>query len=207
MRLASELNPCNLANFAFSFIMTTDRLTFGTLLGLFNLDGLYTLGFSFIFGATLWVTFFGGVIAYRTLPRQQFSILQRSIFPVYFKLNAIISSSLLLAWARSHSTVINQIAYPTIPDVSQAYVLAVVATSQGLNAIWIGPATSKLLTARLKLEKEEGKDAHDAEASADMKKLNAKFARLHGFSSLANLIAFIALAFHGLWIGNYGIST
>lgn len=30
--------------------MTADRLTFRTLLGLFNLRGLYTLGFSFIFG-------------------------------------------------------------------------------------------------------------------------------------------------------------
>jgi len=60
---------------------------------------------------------------------------------------------------------------------------------------------------RLKLEKEEGKDAHDANVSTDLKKLNAKFAKLHGFSSLANLTAFLALVFHGLWIGNYGIST
>ncbi len=29
---------------------TPDRLTFGTLLGLLNLRGLYTLGFSLIFG-------------------------------------------------------------------------------------------------------------------------------------------------------------
>lgn len=156
---------------------------------------------------SLWVTFFGGVIAYRTLPRQQFGSLQRSIFPVYFKLNAIISSSLLLAWIRNHDTVIAQIAYPTIPDVSQTYALAVVVISQALNALWIGPVTSELLAVRFKLEKEEGKDAHDAEASTDMKKLNAKFGRLHGYSSLANLIAFIALAFHGLWIGNYGVST
>jgi len=57
------------------------------------------------------------------------------------------------------------------------------------------------------LEKEEGKDAHDPNVSTDMKKLNAKFARLHGYSSLANLIAFLALAFHGLWIGSYGIGA
>jgi hypothetical protein len=42
---------------------------------------------------------------------------------------------------------------------------------------------------------------------SDMKALNAKFARLHGYSSLANLIAFLALAFHGLWIGNYGVTV
>lgn len=82
----------------------------------------------------------------------------------------------------------------------------------------------RLLTARLKLEKEEGKDAHDpnvglscdrctyttnycSKVSTDMKKLNAKFARLHGYSSLANLIAFLALVFHGLWVGSYGIGA
>ena len=82
----------------------------------------------------------------------------------------------------------------------------------------------RLLTARFKLEKEEGKDAHDPnvslsvtvvpvptnyclKVSADMKKLNAKFARLHGYSSLANLVAFLALVFHGLWIGSYGIGA
>ena len=81
----------------------------------------------------------------------------------------------------------------------------------------------RLLTARLKLEKEEGKDAHDpnvslpfdcftcsanycSKLSTDMKKLNKKFAKLHGYSSLVNLVAFLALVFHGLWIGTYGIS-
>ena len=37
-----------------------------------------------------------------------------------------------------------------------------------------------------------------------MKSLNKTFAQLHGLSSLANLTAFIALVFHGLYIGNAG---
>jgi len=185
----------------------SDRLAFTTLLGLLNLRGLYTLGFSFIFGMSLWVTFIGGVIAYKTLPRQQFGTLQHRTFPVYFKFNAVVSSGLLFAWIRNHSTVIAQLAHPMVPDVTQTYALGVVALSHTLNNVWFGPATSKLLTARFKLEKEEGKDAHDPNVSTDMKKLNAKFARLHGYSSLANLIAFLALVFHGLWIGSYGIGA
>jgi len=185
----------------------SDCLTFATLLGLLNFRSLYTLGFSFIFGMSLWVTFIGGIIAYKTLPRQQFASLQHHTFPVYFKFNAIVSSGLLFAWIRNHSTIIAQLAHPTVPDVCQAYTLGVVAIAHTLNIVWFGPATSKLLTARLKLEKEEGKDAHDPNVSADMKKLNAKFARLHGYSSLANLIAFIAIGFHGLWIGSYGIGA
>ncbi|KAI0004128.1 hypothetical protein BJV74DRAFT_425387 [Russula compacta] len=184
-----------------------DRLTFGTLFGLFNLRGLYTLGFSFTFGMSLWVTFIGGIIAYKALPRHQFGSLQQRTFPIYFNLNALISSGLLLAWIRNHSAVITHITDPTVPDVTQAYALAVVAVSQALNSFWLGPATSKLFAVRLKLEKAEGKDAHDPDVSSDMKTLNAKFARLHGYSSLANLVAFLSLAFHGLWIGNYGITT
>ena len=74
---------------------------------------------------------------------------------------------------------------------------------------------------RHKLEKEEGKAYNEptvrvhtmlptslmlipSKVSAEMKALNKTFAQLHGISSLANLTAFLALLFHGLWIGNTG---
>jgi hypothetical protein len=81
------------------------------------------------------------------------------------------------------------------------------------------------MTQRNKLEKEEGKlysepgvritDViqpvdffHDySQVSDRMKSLNARFAYLHGLSSLANLVAVIALGFHGLWIGNFGVKV
>lgn len=186
---------------------TTDSLTFETLIGLFNFRGLYALSFSFIFGMTLWVSFIGGVIIHRVLPQRQFGPLQQRLLPVYFKLNTLISSGLLLAWIRNHSAVTAHLACPMVPDVSQAYALFIVVATQALNLFWFGPTTSKLLTERLELEKAEGKNAQDADASPDLKALKAKFARLHGYSSLANLLAFLALAFHGLWIGNYGITA
>lgn len=78
---------------------------------------------------------------------------------------------------------------------------------------------------RHKLEKEEGKAYSDEgvsnyfrisanrhctltcypKVSDAMKALNRKFSQLHGWSSLANLYAFLAAAFHGLWIANYGL--
>jgi len=184
-----------------------DRLTPGILFGLFNVKGLYTLSFSFIFGMSIWVTFIGGVITRRVLAREHFTPLQQRIFPMYFTLSTLTSTGLLLAWIRNHGNVIAHIADPTVPEVSQAYALAIVAVSHTLNTVWFGPATSKLSSARLKLEKQEGKDPRDANASAEMKALNAKFARTHGYSSLANLVSFLALVFHGLWIGNYGITA
>ncbi len=41
--------------------------------------------------------------------------------------------------------------------------------------------------------------------SEEMKALNRKFSQLHGWSSLANLYAFLAAALHGLWIANYSL--
>ena len=38
-----------------------------------------------------------------------------------------------------------------------------------------------------------------------MKSLNRTFGTLHGISSLFNLLAVIAVIFHGLWIGNNGV--
>jgi hypothetical protein len=44
--------------------------------------------------------------------------------------------------------------------------------------------------------------SHPDQASAQMKALNARFSTLHGISSLMNLFAIIALAFHGFQLGN-----
>lgn len=80
------------------------------------------------------------------LARQQFGALQQRIFPTYFKLNAIVSSGLLFAWIRNHSAVTTLLAHPTVPDVSQAYALGVVAIAHALNIVWFGPATSRYVT-------------------------------------------------------------
>jgi Domain of unknown function (DUF4149) len=77
------------------------------------------------------------------LARPQFGALQLRTFPIYFQLNAFISSFLLLSWTYNHNSVIAHIAHPTVPDVAQAYALALVSLSQALNVFWLGPATSE----------------------------------------------------------------
>ncbi|CDO70240.1 hypothetical protein BN946_scf184942.g40 [Trametes cinnabarina] len=152
----------------------------------------------------LWVTFIGGTIAFKTLPRQQFGNLQHRTFPIYFVLSIALSSSLLGLWVYSHPSVLQNYLHPTQGDVAQAYALAAVVLSQAANHLIIGPLTSKTMFKRHKLEKEEGKAYNEPNVSAEMKSLNKLFAQLHGISSLANLTAFLSLLFHGLWIGNTG---
>jgi len=180
-------------------------LTLSSLIHLLNFDGLYLIGYAWLFGMSVWITFFGGVIAYQNLPRQHFSVLQHKTFPIYFVLSILLSSGLLSLWVLNHPDVLTHITQPNVADVAQAYTLGVVLVSQGLNYFVVGPLTSKTMFQRQKLEKEEGKVYSDPEASAGMKALNRRFGKLHGISSLANLGAVIALGFHGLWIGNAGV--
>jgi len=180
-------------------------LTLSSLIRLVNLDSLYLIGYAWLFGMSIWISFFGGVIAYKTLPRQHFSQLQHKTFPIYFVLSILLSSGLLSIWVFNHPDVLNHITQPNVADVAQAYMLSVVLLSQGLNYFVVGPLTSKTMFQRQKLEKKEGKIHSDPGVSADIQALSRRFGLLHGISSLANLGAVIALGFHGLWIGNAGV--
>ncbi|KAG1885662.1 hypothetical protein F4604DRAFT_1878310 [Suillus subluteus] len=173
-------------------------LSLTSLLGTLSPKGVYILGFGWLYGMSVWVSFFGGIIALRALPRHQFGALQHKTFPIYFSSSIGLSS-----------------AFPLRADVAQAYVLGTVIALQSCNQLVVGPMTSRQVECsytnvstmfqRHKLEKEEGKDYNEPGVSSQMKALNAKFGMLHGISSLANLGAVIALTCHGLWIGSYGL--
>ncbi|KAF8971433.1 hypothetical protein BDZ97DRAFT_1786454, partial [Flammula alnicola] len=42
-------------------------ITFVSLAKLVNLNGLYLVGYAWLFGMSVWISFFGGVIAFKTL--------------------------------------------------------------------------------------------------------------------------------------------
>ncbi|KAJ3499856.1 hypothetical protein NLJ89_g10051 [Agrocybe chaxingu] len=132
-------------------------LTFSSLVGLANLDSLYLVGYAWLFGMSVWISFFGGIIAFRTLPRHQFGALQHKTFPVYFVISILLSSGLLSAWVFKHPDVLDQLTRPNVADVAQVYALATVLLGQASNYFIIGPLTSKTMFQRQKLEKEEGK--------------------------------------------------
>ncbi|PFH46640.1 hypothetical protein AMATHDRAFT_154267 [Amanita thiersii Skay4041] len=182
-----------------------EYLTTQSVLSLISPRGLYVVAYSWLFGMSLWVTFFGGVIAFKALPRQQFGTLQHKTFPIYFGISIFLSGSMLGYWVFTHPDVASYLAHPTMADVAQAYALFAVFGGQSFNKFVIGPLTSETMFRRHRLEKEEGKNYNDPGVSPAMKSLNRRFGMLHGISSLANLIAVISLGFHGLWIGHTGV--
>jgi len=180
-------------------------ITVQTVKEVMSIGGLYQLAYSWLLGMSIWNSFFAGTIAYKTLPRHQFGALQHRIFPAYFLTSILLSCLLAVLWVYGHPDVLGNLSSPKLADVCQLYVLLSVSLLQGSNHFIIGPMTSRTMFMRHKLEKEEGKNHHDVEASAQMKALNRKFALLHGMSSLGNLCAIIAQLIHGLWIGTRGL--
>ncbi|KAF8350186.1 hypothetical protein F5887DRAFT_419303 [Amanita rubescens] len=180
-------------------------LTIRNLFDVFSPSGLYVVAYAWLFGMSFWNTFFGGVIAYKTLPRQQFGALQHKTFPIYFLISIALSSLMIVYWVFTHPDVATYILRPEVTDVAQLYALLTIFGCQALNYFVIGPITSKTMFERHKLEKEEGKSYNESNVSDKMKALNRRFGMLHGISSLFNLTAVIAAGFHGLWIGNAGV--
>ncbi|KAH9949862.1 hypothetical protein B0H21DRAFT_819790 [Amylocystis lapponica] len=205
---------------------TVTILTFSSLLDILSLQGLYLVGYAWLLGMSIWVTFFAGVIVLRipafnhTLTyvdrtdriqglaaltaRQQFGTLQHRVFPVYFLASIILSATLLGLWTYSHPSLLEYVLNPTVADVAQFYALATPLISAASNSLVIGPLTSRTMFQRHKLEKAEGKGYNEPGVSDEMKTLNQRFGLYHGVSSLLNLYSVVALLFHGLWIGNYG---
>ncbi|CED84996.1 Uncharacterized conserved protein [Phaffia rhodozyma] len=172
--------------------------------GLFNGRSAHLLAFAYSFGLNTWQTFAGGILAYKALPRINFRNLQNKIFPIYFLTNSIAAAVMLGSQVYRHPLK-QSIFTLSSPESFQAVSLGLNLAFYVLNALWIGPLTTKVMFQRAKLEKEEGKSYSDDGISEEMKVLNSSFSKLHGVSSLLNLGALIVTTVHGLWIANYGL--
>ncbi|KAG9039221.1 hypothetical protein FRB95_011806 [Tulasnella sp. JGI-2019a] len=172
---------------------------------LLSAEGAYLLAFSMLFGMNIWNNFIGGFIAVRTLPRQQFGMLQAKQFPWFFGISTGLSTFLLSQWLYGHPDVLSNFTQIWNVNVLQAFTLVVINTMYTLNTLFISPATTRVMFRRHKLEREEKKSHIDADVSVEMKVLNRRFGMLHGMSSLTTLIATLGTVFHGLWLANHGL--
>ncbi|KAF7789204.1 hypothetical protein EIP86_000143 [Pleurotus ostreatoroseus] len=91
----------------------------------------------------IWVTFIGGFIALKALPRQMFGTLQHSTFPIYFKLSMLLTGGLVALWSYGHPGVMQHLSEPARVDVAQVYTLGSAILAQGANQFVVGPLTSK----------------------------------------------------------------
>lgn len=93
----------------------------------------HVLSYGILCGTTIWHSFIGGPLAYKTLPRQQFGTLQGRLFPPFFALQ-VLTGSICLATSYLYGV-------PASSDRS-LLVMAGIALSGLLNLALVGPWTT-----------------------------------------------------------------
>ncbi|XP_059625602.1 uncharacterized protein LOC132268783 [Cornus florida] len=163
----------------------------------------HLLCFSTAWGAALWVTFIGGIIMFKNLPRHQFGNLQSKMFPAYFSMVgvccaiSVASFGYLHPW-KSSSTV----------DKYQLVFLLSAFLFNLTNLFVFTPMTVGMMKERHKIEREENigeevgwsKNREAAKVNPKLAAMNKKFGMIHGLSSLANIMSFGCLALHSWYL-------
>ncbi|KAF3934489.1 hypothetical protein ABW19_dt0204175 [Dactylella cylindrospora] len=171
----------------------------------------HLLSYSFLFGTQIWHSFIGGIISFRVLPRAYFALLQSRLFPIYFPLQFLLSTVLLITAPKSLKN------SSSTQAATYAFLATVIVTSL-LNMGVAGPGTTGVMAKRKAQEifdgrsydgkKLEGvtegaerggaKEDEEIRVSDEMRALNKKFGMWHGISSLLNMGSVIGTVGYGV---------
>lgn len=118
----------------------------------------HILSYGSFLGATLFQSFIGGVVAFKVLPRAQFSTLQKATFPVFFALQSVLGLALLFTYPGEkllgvgNQTLRENVGFSGLLEDSNRWPifvpLATIFVTSVLNALVIGPATTKTMKER-----------------------------------------------------------
>lgn len=173
-----------------------------------NPQTYHLLSYGTLLGSTLFQSFIGGVIAFRVLPRPQFSTLQKNVFPVYFTLQTVTPVLLVLTYPPGPRALFSS---GSAPRLAATLIGTMLATALA-NLVYIGPQTTEVMKLRKHQETRDGLKKDDKGfpgafpteskvVSKEMQDLNRKFGILHGVSSLLNLGGLIAMVWYGAVLG------
>uniref|UniRef100_A0A2N9J846 TMEM205-like domain-containing protein n=1 Tax=Fagus sylvatica TaxID=28930 RepID=A0A2N9J846_FAGSY len=163
----------------------------------------HILCYSTAFGSALWVTFIGGIIMFKNLPRHQFGNLQSKMFPAYFSMVGICCAVSVGSFGYLHPWKSSSIA----EKYQLGFLLSAFAFNLS-NLFVFTPMTIEMMKQRHKVEKESNigeevgwsKNVEVAKVNPKLKGMNKKFGMIHGFSSLANILSFGSLAMHSWYL-------
>ena len=158
-------------------------------------------------------------MSYRELPRPYFGQLQAALFPIYFGMQTVLpvvlaltfpasspASSLSSSYLASTSLPLSKSSFAGVLQQQNLWTALVpfgtMFVSGLLNAVWIGPVTTRVMRERRTQEGRDGKKSYDkGPHSAEMQALNKRFGRLHGVGTLLNLVGIGAMVGYGWVLG------
>ncbi|CAG8312079.1 unnamed protein product [Penicillium salamii] len=151
---------------------------------------------------TSYQSFVGGFVAFRALPRPQFASLQTAIFPIYFSLQTALPVVVALTASRGGQALgLSGLVAPE-NRLNTLLPMATVAVTGLVNMFVLRPITVNVMRERKHQETRDGKRSYDpAPHSKEMLALNKKFGRVHGISSLVNLLSLVATVWYGAVLG------
>ncbi|KAL4906625.1 hypothetical protein BDW74DRAFT_150836 [Aspergillus multicolor] len=158
----------------------------------------HILSYGTLLGVQVYQSFVSGIIAFRALPRPQFAALQAKIFPTYFAIQTALPVVVALTASRADQPL--GISGLLAPE-NKYSVLLPLATAFVTGLINFGvlrKLTVDTMRERKHQETRDGKKSYDPPPhSKEMIALNKKFGRIHGLSSLVNLVTLGATIFYG----------
>lgn len=153
-----------------------------------------------LLGSTFFQSFLGGIIAFRALPRAQFSTLQKATFPAYFTLQTVTPLLMILTYPSPlgfHSLIPSSSTQSSTDRLAMTLIGTMLVTGLG-NLVYVGPETTRIMQERKHQETRDGKKSYDeGPHSKEMVELNRRFGVLHGVSSLVNLVGFLGMCWYG----------
>lgn len=163
----------------------------------------HLLSFSTAWGAALWVTFIGGIIMFKNLPRHQFGNLQSKMFPAYFSVVSVCCAASVACFGYTHPW--------KSASTAEKYQLGFLVSAFAFNLTNLfifTPMTIEMMKQRHKVERESNigeevgwtKNVEVAKKNPTLASMNKKFGVIHGLSSLANIISFGSLAMHSWYL-------
>ncbi|KAL9042395.1 MAG: hypothetical protein Q9214_003793 [Letrouitia sp. 1 TL-2023] len=169
---------------------------------LLTLAPYHLISYGTLLGSSIYQSFVGGIIAFRVLPRPQFSTLQSAIFPVYFSMQTALPVLLALTYPGTKTSRSGS-GLPGVLTAQNRYTvfapLAIPLTINAANLFYISPQTTKTMKQRKHQETRDGKKSYDPPPhSKEMQRLNKTFRRLHGASALLNLASLGAILWYGV---------
>ncbi|KAH7382202.1 hypothetical protein BKA66DRAFT_463986 [Pyrenochaeta sp. MPI-SDFR-AT-0127] len=166
----------------------------------------HLLSYGTLLGSTLFQSFISGVVAFRVLPRPQFSTLQKHTFPIYFTLQTLTPIAMLFTYPSGASSLVPILSssskIQTSTDKLSAWLIGTMFVTALVNWAYVGPQTTKIMGLRKHQETRDGKKSYDAGPhSKEMQELNKRFGILHGVSTLINLGGLGAMIWYGGVLG------
>ncbi|ROT35696.1 hypothetical protein SODALDRAFT_283301 [Sodiomyces alkalinus F11] len=175
--------------------------------GVFSLAPYHIISYGTLLGTTFFHSFINGTTMFRVLERPSFSLVQSHLFPIYFTLQTALPAVLALTYPGSNNPFGVASGIAGIFDGSKRYCtllpIAAMFITGALNLFVLLPATKKVMAERHDQEKKDGKKSYDAAPhSQEMQKLNKRFGKVHGISSLLNLTTFFAAVAYGFTLAS-----